>query len=32
MLNAVLIHTIGDERPQHLSEGSPAMVRNTEAM
>lgn len=32
MLNAVLIHTIGDERPQHLSDGSPAMVRGAEAL
>ncbi|MEO6434499.1 MAG: pyruvate kinase [Tepidisphaeraceae bacterium] len=32
MLNAVLIHTIGDEKPPHLSEGSPAMVKNAEEM
>ena len=30
MLNAVLIHTIGDEKPPHLSDGSPAMVRALE--
>ena len=27
LLNGVLIHTLGDARPEHLSEGAPAMVQ-----